>query len=185
MLKKISLIAVTAASLSVVAYMTMTIGTVLQSDPGTVLAINTSDRTPVAARMIAQLRVQAWDGCPAVNGDVSSLGQILRGYGLEGFDNRRVLNAASQLIALGCDVNELSRNGQAPLHEAILYNETEVVAYLLAKGADPATTIAAPAQSVALRHYVGMSATQFARELDTRSGSSRSEILALLQRHTS
>ena len=189
MLKKISLIAVTAASLSVLAYVSMTISTILQSEPGTVLAINTSEQSPLTARMVAHWRVRAWDGCPAVNGDAGPLGQTLRGYGLEGFDKERVLNAASQLITLGCDVNALSRSGQAPMHEAILYNEAEVVRYLLAHGANPAVTISVPTtmQSATLRHYDGMDATQFARELDARAGStaSRDEILTLLQRHAS
>lgn len=189
MFKKTFLVTASAIALAAFGYMAMAVAVVLQSDPGTVLTMNASERLPLTARVMAQLRVQSWDGCPETERGVSALSQTLRGYGLEGFDNKRVLATAHHLISLGCDVNALSATGQAPMHEAILYNESDVVRFLLANGADPAVTIVVPRNqnSATMQHYDGMNATQFAMELDSRSGghSPRSEILQLLQRHRS
>ncbi|MBT8143686.1 MAG: ankyrin repeat domain-containing protein [Gammaproteobacteria bacterium] len=190
MFKKVALVLAAAIGLAAVGYASMAMTVVMRSDPGTVLTMNASDRLPLTARVMAELRVQSWDGCPPSDRNVSALGQTLRGYGLEGFDNERVLETAHHLISLGCDVNEAGATGQAPIHEAILYNETEVVRFLLANGANPAVKITVPStnSSESLQHYDGMTAMQFALELDNRAGGKaapRSEIVLLLQRHSS
>jgi len=46
------------------------------------------------------------------------------------------LSKVQQLIEIGVDVNHRDERGKTPLMYAILYKQTEIVAYLIRKGAD-------------------------------------------------
>lgn len=171
MLRQPAFVLLSAAGLALLGYLVMATTVVVRAEPGTVLTMSASDKLPLSARLIADWRVRSWDRCPRSQRGTTALGQTLRGYGLEGFGRQRVLDTASALLALGCDINERNAMGQAPIHEAILYNEPEVVRFLLAHGADPTLTIAMPSASDSplLRHYAGMDAARFAVELGSRS----------------
>lgn len=185
MFRKTALVLFSAAGLAVLGYIAMATTMVMNAEPGTVLTMAASEKLPLTARLIADWRVQSWEGCPPARRGLTPLGQTLRGYGLEGFGNDRVLRTASSLLAIGCDINERNTMGQAPIHEAVLYNEPEVVRFLLAHGADPTLTISMPQQSTSplMRHYAGMDAARFAAELDARAGdeAARNEIVTMLR----
>lgn len=188
MFRKTALVLLSAAGLAVFGYLAMATTMVMNAEPGTVLTMSASEKLPLTARLIADWRVQSWDGCPTTSRGLTPLGQTLRGYGLEGFGNERVLRTATKLLALGCDINARNIMGQAPIHEAVLYNEPEVVRFLLAHGADPGLTITMPehSDSPLLRHYAGMNAARFAAELDARAGdgAARQAIVEMLRART-
>jgi len=185
MLKKLLLMAGVTTTLCAVGYTAMAFTMVANSDPTTVLSFAASERVPVLPRTMAIWRVQSWKGCPALERDATVLGQTLRGYGLEGFDRHRVLATASHLIDLGCDIDQRSLTGHTPLHEAILYNEPDVVRFLLAHGADATVTIEVPdaSESETLRLFSGLDSLRFVEALQAKSGhaENRDEILQLLR----
>ena len=144
MLKKLVMVIGVAAMLGTVGYTAMAFRMVASSDASTVLYFVASETLPAAPRLIADWRVKSWDSCPAGDRNENPLSMTLRSYGIEGFDSKRILATASHLIALGCDPNQHNMTGHTALHEAILYNEPDVVRFLLAHGADPKVTIASP-----------------------------------------
>ena len=92
------------------------------------------------------------------------------------------------LIELGCDVNQRGIGGHTAMHEAILYNEPDVVRFLLAHGADSSVTIEARGDaSESPRYFSGMNSLQFTEELQEKSARAedRGEILALLRKSRS
>ncbi len=187
MMRKVFLALGAAAALGAFGYTTMAVTLVMQADTATVISFAASDRLPLLPQSIANWQVRSWKGCPVTDRDVSPLGQTLRGYGLEGFDNHRVLATASHLIDLGCDIDQRNMTGHTALHEAILYNEPDVVRFLLAHGADPAVTIAAAprASGEMNRFFAGLDSLSFTRELQAKSkhAENREEILQLLEGH--
>ncbi|MDH3646891.1 MAG: ankyrin repeat domain-containing protein [Gammaproteobacteria bacterium] len=188
MLKKFLLMIVVTATLGMLGYTAMAFNLVMKSDAATVLNFAASGQLPISLRNIAKWRVQSWDGCPETNRDENALGLTLRAYGLDGFDNDRVLSTASRLIELGCDIDQHSLIGHTAMHEAILYNEPDVVRFLLAHGADPAVTIETPESelSPSRRYFSGMDSIGFATALQERSPvTNRDEILSLLTSHRS
>ena len=185
MLKKLVLVIGIAAMLGTIGYTAMAFRMVAGSDASTVLYFVSSETLPMAPRLIANWRVQSWDSCPVTDRSQSPLSMTLRGYGIESFDNERILATASFLIELGCDANQHNMTGHTALHEAILYNEPDVVRFLLAHGADPAVMIETPDNEPisSRRLFSGMDSIRFTEELQLSSPESenRSEILALLQ----
>lgn len=175
-----------ATMLGTIGYTGMAFRMVMSSDASTVLSFSTSETLPLAPRLIADWRVSSWDGCPTTERNPNPLSMILRGYGMDGFDNNRILVTADRLIDLGCDTNQRNLSGHTAMHEAILYNEPDVIRYLLARGADPAVTIQTPdhEQSESRRFFSGMDSIQFTEELQRNPAHAedRSEILHLLNR---
>ena len=181
MVKKLALTIAAAAFLGGLGYSAMAFTMLATADTTTVLSFAASDRVPVLPRVFASLRVQSWKGCPAAERDTNALGQTLRGYGLEDFDKQRILATASQLIDIGCDINQRSLSGHAAIHEAILYNEPDVVKFLLAHGADTTLTIEVPNElPLEARSFSGLDPLGFAEALHT-SAENREEILHLLR----
>lgn len=111
------------------------------------------------------------------------LNLLVASYGLPDVDNALVQAALEAVIARGCDVNVLGKSGLSPLHEAVLFNEVELVRFLLANGASMETKIERPNSEID-----GMNAQQFLDKLlllaaeqgDTRD---RSAVQALLAEH--
>lgn len=62
--------------------------------------------------------------------------QLVASYGLPTIDNAMVMQALQAAIERGCSLQVLDENGLSPLHTAILFNQAEVVQFLLAHGAD-------------------------------------------------
>lgn len=185
MLRKVTLVVSVAALLGTLGYTAMAFRMVMNSDATTVLSFASSDTLPLAPRLIAEWRVNSWDGCPTTERNQNPLSMTLRGYGMEGFNNERILATADHLIRLGCKANERNLTGHTALHEAILYNEPAVVSFLLAHGANPAVTIEIPEQgpSDLQRLFSGMDSIQFTEELQRSAsqGENRGEILRLLR----
>lgn len=182
MLKKLVLTVTAATVLGALGYTAMAVTMVYRADANTVLSFSASDRVPLLPRTLSGWRVESWTSCPVMDRDVNALGQTLRGYGVEGFDRHRVLATAGHLIALGCDLNQRSLTGHTPLHEAILYNEPDVVRFLLAHGADVSVTIEAGNNAV-MRFFSGMDSLGFAEALQAKSShaENRAEIVTLLR----
>lgn len=189
MLRKLPLVVGAAALLATLGYTGMAFRMVMGADAATVVSFASSETLPLAPRVIANWRVDSWDGCPITDRQPTPLNLTLRAYGMQGFDKSRVLATAEKLIELGCDTDQRNLNGYTAMHEAILYNEADVVRFLLKHGADPAVTIQTgdnePSES--RRFFSGMNAMQFTEELQRKSAHAvdRSGIVKLLEKNRS
>lgn len=76
------------------------------------------------------------------------LNLLVASYGLPDFDKAALQSALEAAVARGCDVNELGHSGLSPLHEAVLFNEPELVRFLLAHDADIEQKIQRPDSAV-------------------------------------
>ena len=76
------------------------------------------------------------------------LNLLVSSYGLPDFDKAALQSALEAAVARGCDVNELGQAGLSPLHEAVLFNEPDLVRFLLAHGADIEQKIQRPDSAV-------------------------------------
>lgn len=73
----------------------------------------------------------------------------------------RILRIIEHLAARGADLDE-KYDGRTPLHNAVLYDDIELVQTLVRLGADPEERIQAPD-----REYDGMNAVEYARYLNS------------------
>ena len=73
---------------------------------------------------------------------------LIAARGLPGANADELRIALGTAIANGCDLNEPDRAGLQPLNAAILFNDAEIVALLLEKGADPYQSIHKPGSQI-------------------------------------
>lgn len=69
-------------------------------------------------------------------------------YNRPALDNDEVLDIINTAITAGCRIDEADEMGMSPLNAAILYNEPDLVALFLRKGADPYLKIASAKPSI-------------------------------------
>jgi len=73
---------------------------------------------------------------------------LIASRGLPGSNAAELRIAIGTAIANGCDLNEPDIAGLQPLNAAILFNDAEIVALLLEKGADPYQPIHKPGSQI-------------------------------------
>lgn len=73
---------------------------------------------------------------------------LIASRGLPGSNAAELRIAIGTAIANGCDLNEPDIAGLQPLNAAILFNDAEIVALLLEKGADPYQSIHKPGSQI-------------------------------------
>jgi len=73
---------------------------------------------------------------------------LIAARGLTGSNPDQLRIALGTAIANGCDLNEPDQAGLQPLNAAILFNDAEIVALLLEKGADPYQPIHKPGSQI-------------------------------------
>ena len=87
-------------------------------------------------------------------------------YGSENADNEKIEAYIARFIKQGCSVNAFDKEGMTPLHLAVLYNQPELVKFLLENNAEQRKKIIRPGGIVN-----GMQPLKFARFLHASNDS--------------
>jgi len=90
----------------------------------------------------------------------SAISFLVAAYGGDNVDNSRVEAYIIRLIKQGCSVDVLDEEGMTPLHSAVLFNQPDLVKFLLENGADMRKKISRPGKRVD-----GMQPLKFAKFL--------------------
>lgn len=85
-------------------------------------------------------------GCYLTDGSFTGPTIVLTAglYHEPGFPRDRALQIIDVALAAGCSIEEPDEVGSTPLAAAILYNEPELVRFLLERGADPYLKLSSP-----------------------------------------
>ena len=104
--------------------------------------IKTADKPmPVIHALIASRGLTADKPMPVIH-------ELIASRGLPDSNPDQLRIALGTAIANGCDLNEPDIAGLQPLNAAILFNDAEIVALLLEKGADPYQPIHKPGSQI-------------------------------------
>lgn len=69
---------------------------------------------------------------------------LIAAHSQPGIDSETVLSALNEALKRGCSLNELDRAGLSPLAAAVLFNDADMVRFLLKHGADTSIKIHRP-----------------------------------------
>jgi hypothetical protein len=137
-------------------------------------------------RPLAALRVRLLHQCPWQGGvPQTPIGFVAATEDPALADRETVEEVLRVLLSDGCDINAYNAWGETPLHDAILFNDARMVAFLLDHGADPSKRRAPyPNMTSKRAQLVGLDALAWARYLAGHGAvkMDRSAIISLLER---
>lgn len=140
-------------------------------------------------QLAAKLRVRFLPECPTTGiRPNTTIGYLAAAHDHPGSIPAEVEEIIELLIRNGCDINQYSESGTTPLHDAVLFNNAQLVSLLLNLNANPHLEIKqSPHNPEKRKKILGLNALEFAHYLNENSGQAPggwSEVISILSEQT-